>query len=196
VPGAAALTGWTGRPSDLKIKRINLSSLFVHLLLASYGSTGVCKCSVTGAAYPGATVVPALTMDGYYLKKSILLLYNSDQTIDSKQVLAKDVSFVYDQNVWRGSLDANLVVDRLDLRSTVTDFLQTFLNPNAAAGSSPSALVQAMINYMNAYNDWAASSFNNSLLKSNASSAQVQMMSVLQGLYSFPANPPVEVACP
>jgi prepilin-type N-terminal cleavage/methylation domain-containing protein len=196
LPPLTFFASWGGRPADLKIKRINLSGLFVHLLLDSYPSASSCKYSVVTTNYATATAIPNPTLDAYFLKNTTLILFNADQSIDSKQVLIKDGSFVYDQSVWRGSLDANVVIDRMDLRSTVSDFLGAFPNPNAALGASQSNVVQAMMGYMAAYNGWAASNFLDTTLKGNATTAQAQMMSTLQGLCMLPSNPAMEVACP
>jgi prepilin-type N-terminal cleavage/methylation domain-containing protein len=190
TPATAALSSWGGKPSDLRIKRINLSDLFVHLILTSNGSQAAGKYSVSSANYLTASALP---VEAYFFRNSVLELYNGGGSLDSKQILTKDCSFVYDQNVWRSTLNASYTSE-LDLRSIANNFLHSTLN--SAAGSTPAAVVQSMITYLDAYRAWATLNFNNAGFKNTAIAAQADMVTKVQELYLSPTHAPVEVVCP
>src|SRR4030095_12286445 len=100
-----ALQGWPDC-YDLKIQRLNLSPLFVHLIL----TTNVSESAYYSIDPPSTTnKVQNLGADGYFIKNSVLYLYQNStnvypKPVDSQQILTRDTSFVYDQNVWRSSL--------------------------------------------------------------------------------------------
>jgi hypothetical protein len=76
---------------------------------------------------------------------------------------------------------------------TVVDkFLAAPANSNASGGATQVGVVQAMMNYMNAYEAWAAAGFPTGSLKNTAKTAQSTMMDLASGLY----NNPAETACP
>ena len=185
VPAASSLSTWRGKADDLRIQRINLSSRFVRLVLSQNQSTNFGRYSVAGAPFSAAVPLPSTGVTNYFFQGSVLLLFDSNK-LDSKQVLIRDQSFVYDRNVWRGSLATNMFIG-LDLNFVATQFLDAFPNPNAAVLSSKPFVVQAMINYFNAYRSWAEppSSFLNMSLQTAALTAQSDMMTAISGMYAF-----------
>src|SRR5438477_9795744 len=71
--------------------------------------------------------------DGYFIKNSVLYFINQGPTnIDSQQILSRDTSFVYEQNVWRSSLTGgSFLAGSLDLGSIVDKYLEAPENTNA-----------------------------------------------------------------
>ena len=55
--------------------------------------------------------------------KSVLALYKNTGELDSQQIMIRDNSFVYDQNVWRGSIGGEGFLAGLDIASVVDRFL-------------------------------------------------------------------------
>ena len=89
---------WTGWPDgdDLKIQRVNLSPLFVHLVLTTNVSE-TAYYSINSTNTSDKYNVPTPGRDGYFIKNSVLVLYVVGRTnIDSQQILTRDTSFVYD----------------------------------------------------------------------------------------------------
>jgi len=140
-------------------------------------------------------------------------LYNGTTNIDSQQILTRDTSFVYEQNVWRSSLTGgSFLAGSLDLGSVVDKFLDAPENPNAmytltnnAHGNTnsmtqQSLVVSNMIAYMTAYTNWAAAGFPNNGLKSTAISIQGNMLTAVQGQYQYGGGSanyiPYPTACP
>jgi translation elongation factor EF-1beta len=57
-------------------------------------------------------------------------------------------------------------------------------------------VVQAMMDYMQAYQNWEAIGFGNNALRTAALAAQDAMMDAVQEQYKDPQNTPPEVICP
>jgi len=198
---------WTGWPNgeDLKVQRVNLSALFVRLILTTNVSESAyysIDSTNWSDRYPVTNSVPGLGRDGYFIKNSVLYLYTQGRTnIDSQQILSRDTSFVYEQNVWRSSLTGgSFLAGSLDLGSTVDKYLEAPENTNAmytltnnghgnaSSMTQQSVVVSNMIAYMKAYTNWAASGFSDWTKKSTASSAQLNLKTVVQGQYLSSGN--------
>src|SRR5204862_2895076 len=125
---------WPGWPNsdDLKVQRVNLSPLFVRLLLTTNVSDSA-YYSIDSTNWSDRYNVPSPGRDGYFIKNSVLYLHTQGRTnIDSQQILTRDISFVYDQNVWRSSLTGgSFLAGSLDLGSIVDKYLGAPENPNA-----------------------------------------------------------------
>ena len=183
--GVAALSGWRGTGDDLKIQRVNLSPLFINLVLSSYSSTNAAYYSINGTLNPS----PVATTNAYFLRKSVLGLYAqgvSATNLNSLQILTSDSSFVFYQNGWRGTLvasasaTASYTGQPFDFTSIVNGFLSA---PSWPGGASQQQVVGDFTNYQNAYTAWAGSGFSNNGLYQAALSAYNTMvwdMSTLQ----------------
>lgn len=196
-PGASVLAGFT-RGEDLRVYRINLSDLFVRLLLTAYQSTDLPLYSIDSTI--GATATKVLTnsiMDSFFIRGSALTLYGYQTNIDSQQILLRDYSFVYNLDVWRGSLAGALVVAGLDLASVVDRYLSCYPNPNATFGSTQQVVVVAKMKaYLDNYSLWADSLFLNTSLKNQLKDTdQPDMVTAVQQQYQATANTPPEIPC-
>jgi hypothetical protein len=196
VPTDAAWSGWTGKGGDVVVQRINLASLFVHLFLQKYPASTNASFSIDGGA---PTNVPTLNgIDGYFIQGSVLYLYtNSPLGQDTRQILARSSSFLFDNGVWRGSLSGAVMGSGvMNLGDVVQQFLNATPNVNAqnpGGNAQQKLVVNNMLNYMSNYNVWAVQfNYNNNGLKTYLTTLQGTMMSSLQGLYNganFPTNP-------
>jgi len=194
---------WTGWPNgdDLKVQRVNLSPLFVRLILTTNVSESA-YYSIDSTNTSDKYNVLSPGRDGYFIRNSVLYLYTQGRTnIDSQQILTRDTSFVYEQNVWRGSLTGgSFLAGSLDLGSTVDKYLEAPENTNAmytltnnghgntSSMTQQSVVVSNMIAYMKAYTNWAASGFSDWTKKSTAGSAQLNLKTVVQGQYLSSGN--------
>lgn len=189
VPSGGVWAGWNGQPADVKVQRINLSPLFVHLVLDTYESAQNGYYSLDSA--PLASV-STNSVEGYFIQNTVLGLYNgsTSSSLDSQQVLIRDGSFVYDANVWRSSIIGGLLPGGGDLAGVVAQFLAAPPNlvANGLVGTSGNALQQqvvtSFISYMSNYDTWAAEGFpNNSFLTYLQKTVQPTMMTNVQQLY-------------
>ena len=163
APRVFGFAGWSGSGDDLKIQRINLSPLFVRLVLTTNVSESA-YYSIDSTNSADLYNVPSPGRDGYFIRNSVLYLYTHGRTIiDSQQILTRDTSFVYDQNVWRSSLTGgSFLAGSLDLGSIVDKYLDAPENTNALYTIAKSNITQQavvvsnMTAYMTAYTNWAA----------------------------------------
>jgi hypothetical protein len=184
---------WTGWPNseDLKVQRINLSSLFVRVIL----TTNVSESGYYTIDASATNNVPSPGRDGYFVRNTVLRLFLGLNKPDTQQILTRDTSFVYEQNVWRssltggsflaGSLDLGSVVDKyLEAPENTNAFNTTFTNSMRYTGiSQQSVVVSNMIAYMKAYTNWAAAGFPNNSLKTTARSISDNMLIAVKGQY-------------
>jgi type II secretory pathway pseudopilin PulG len=208
VPGIPAFSGWTGTGEDLKVQRIDLGGLFVHVILFNYNApatTNVGRFSIDHDRVGSViSIVPNgnFGVDTYFLKGTMLSLYKSTNvggTLDSDQILSRDTSFDYVQDVWRSSInlgegiDPNAAMFGNALWATAQAFMSTGYNTNAVANMTPPRVVNSMANFMTNYVNWANAGFPLSgAVYAAAKSAQNVMitnMYALAGTTSVGPNP-------
>jgi hypothetical protein len=195
LPGGGLWTGWAGA-RDLKIQRINLSGAFVHITLSSYLSDTNGIYVIAGSTPLEAPTPPVPGRDAYFIQSSVLELRTHTNTLDTLQILNRDISYVYWQNVWRTDLGGGFI-GGLDIGTIVDRFLRAPHNPVAQNTTNQQVIVvQAMMEYMQAYQDWEAVGFGNNAWRTAALAKQDAMMDAVQGLYKHPSYSPPEVICP
>jgi hypothetical protein len=189
---------WSGSPSDVIVQRINLSPLFFHLILTTYGST---QSALYGIDSSSALPITTLSwLDAYFLQGSIVNLdYNAGagNKLDSRQILNANSSFVYFQNVWRANISGSAAtpVGVFDFAAVVSAFLAAPTNTVAGAASQ-AQVVQSMIDFMNAYYAWASAGFPGNKQHPDptyytpAWNAQQTMMTKVKQLYANPIPTP------
>jgi prepilin-type N-terminal cleavage/methylation domain-containing protein len=205
IPSDAAWTGWTGSPEDVIVQRINLAPLFVRLVLGNYnpgtGSQGYYNVDPLSGAAPS----PVTYVDGYFIRSTVLALYNGpDATnLDTHLVLNQDSSFVFEQGVWRNTL---LAPAGGGVGST-SDMLQQFLDatPNVNAQYPYTNLQQLMIvtnmlSYMTNYVAWYGTTpkpfDKKSPIYTTLQSLHDSLVLAMNGLYNTSPHPTNPVACP
>jgi len=204
VPSGAPWAGWTGNAADVVVQRINLSPLFVHLLLGRYTSVKYGYYSIDG---DGGTLaaIPVVTADGYYIQGSVLGLYSTNggvANLDAKQILTKDSSFVYEQDIWRGSISGSQIGGAGNIGDVAQQFMDALPNVHAAntnGNAQQLLIINDMMRYMSNYNVWASSGYPSpGSMKTYLQSLEQTMMSDIQGIYVanagggnnyFPTNP-------
>jgi prepilin-type N-terminal cleavage/methylation domain-containing protein len=186
LPSGSLFSGFTTPESwdDLKIQRINLSSLFLNLILTLYPTNGN-----TGGYYAvndSSSTAVASEIQGYFLQGSKLRLYYNTTSIDSDQLLTKDTSFVYDNGTWRSSISGlPPLAGILDFAALVPSFLAAPAHPAPTSSTKTQQQVfDCMIAYMNAYTAWADDGFSSTTLRNTAITAQTTMMTAIEGLYT------------
>ena len=158
TPSSAAWTGWSGKPNDLIIQRINLAPIFTRLILTTNNSTANGFYSIDS----GTTNQVTTGIDVYLIQNSVLNLY-SNAVVDAQQILQRDTSFVFDQNIWRSSITS---VSANTNPPDYSGILNAFVTATAKPGVSPSTQIQAQqvaadfTNYMSRYIIWANDGFN------------------------------------
>lgn len=186
VPAGGDWAGWTGEPDDVKIHRVNLSPLFVKLVLTSYLSATNGQYAVDSSL---TNAVPFFAgFGGYFLKGSVLKLYRGapGSALDSTQILNEDSSFVYEGGAWKSSLQGRVTLGVGDVGGVVAAFLSATPNTNSQSpftNHQQILVVESMTEYISNYNVWAAGNFTNNSLKTHLRTVQDDMMDAVWGLY-------------
>jgi type II secretory pathway pseudopilin PulG len=159
-------TSWNNYGRDLLVQRINLAPLFVHLTLQNYPPPPLSTIQGQYAIDRWATnPVPNSPyyngVNAYLLKSTVLSLLQdvgSGGTPQADQVLSRDASFFYIQQVWRGTLAYGTNIIQSGLPAAVgSAFLataQAFVSSpycTNAPGMTPPIVMYDMSNFMTAY---------------------------------------------
>ena len=204
TPGVPVGSTWPD-PADVVIQRINLSPLFMHLVLTWFSSDTNAYYSIDDQIRPTSFSANQSTwVDSYFLKDSVLGLYSgatNSGALDSKQIMTRDLSFVYYLDGWRDPLSGNITLtatnasSAFDFSAIVNAFLSSPGNTAAGAATQTNA-VQAFIDYMSAYTNWMQdynpnnpSQFCNDSNYQVALVAQTNLYNVLLKLYVNPPPP-------
>jgi hypothetical protein len=192
VPTGAPWSTWTGQPDDLKLERINLMPLFVTLYLSSYFSTtnGAYSIGNDATIYWAPYANPRTPQPPtYYLAGTGLKLYNvatnGTLALDSSQILNRDGSFLYENNLWKSSSAGGIMPGGVDISGVVATFLNAVPNTNARNGADQQRIViQSMMNYMSNYMVWANGNFTDANMKNYLkSTVQPNMIGTVQDLF-------------
>jgi type II secretory pathway pseudopilin PulG len=198
-PTTGLWAGWGGRSDDVKIERVNLSSLFVSVGLETYasdpapGQYAFGSGAITIAPYQNSQFPNAAR---YYLQGTMLHLYNStnlNSTLDSRQLLTQDGWFLYQNQVWRSSAGRGNMPGGVDISGVVLAFLNAVPNTQALNGADQQRqVVGAMMNYMSNYNTWAEGGFTDDALKAYlVNTVQPSMIATFQDIFQgsyYPTN--------
>jgi type II secretory pathway pseudopilin PulG len=147
---------WLNHGDDLKIQRINLATLFKRVILSNYDSPSSGNFAMDGNT-PGS--IPAEGVNAFFIEGTVVSLLDSNQVVESRQLLRWPVTFVYERGSWRGQIFQGLKLTDDDLYPASTLFLKSSLNAHAGSGATPAAVVDAMAGYMTNYANWAAAGF-------------------------------------
>jgi type II secretory pathway pseudopilin PulG len=176
-PPQTSLQGWQGTGDDLKVQRIDISGLLVHLVLAYTASTTRAFYSIN--AVDTNSLGSTTWVDSYFLQNSVLGLYSTNSNnLDSQQILVHDTSFVYYHDAWRATAADNtfaikpFFIGPVDPSALAASFL--------ASGSGLTAQIQLanFTAYMNAYINWANSGFKDSLYSKVTSAYSTMVLSL------------------
>ncbi len=177
----------------MKIQRVNLSPLFVKLVLTTYNSATNGQYSIEPAPPNATNRVPFNSGFGaYFLKGTTLKLYTAATNLDSSQVLNEDGSFVYEGGKWKSELRGTVNSPVGDVAGIVAAFLAATPNSKAVNtnGNAQQVLVvQKFTEYMSNYNAWAVAGFPKGSMKNNLQTVQSDMMDAVHGLYFDVSGP-------
>lgn len=196
-PTTGLWSGWGGRSEDVKLERVNLSPLFVSLLVETYikepargqFSIGTNTTLYLAPYHSDSAPIPP----SYYLQNTVLRLFSDAGYLDSTQVLTRKAAYLYQNGVWRSSAEGGSMPGGVDIAGVVHSFLNAVPNTRARYGAAQQKLVvQAMMHYMSNYVVWADGNFANASLKTYLlDTAQPNMIGTLQDLFQgsyYPTN--------
>ena len=155
-------TAWAGSGEDLRIKKLNLEPLFHQLILFSHDPTNIPApfsidrgtTNIVGSGPPG--------WNKYYLESSDLWLLNSNTNLQTRYLLNRSLSFIFESGSWRGQIqggetfnDTNGVAASAFLTLAKTFYNKSVSTAATGTGASPSAVLVTMYTFMFDYVFWA-----------------------------------------
>jgi len=153
-PSVAPWDTWTGRGEDLLIKKLNLEPLFYQLILDGGNQA---QFSIDN----GTTNFVTLT-NCYYLDGTILGLYDCSANLQTRYLVQRNISFVFEDCAWRGQIQGAGTRTNTTTSSSssnfvnrATTFYNTYPNPNAQSGASSISVLVTMYTFMFDYIFWA-----------------------------------------
>jgi hypothetical protein len=151
LPGS--LTNWGGRGEDLVVERIELGPRFHKVLLMNVEvAPAVGYFSIDNVL----TNLPAVSRySAYYLDGTVLSMFLPDgTTVDFRETIKDDVSFVYQNGKWGRQLSS--ASDNSGTFGQLVDrFLQQPVPCDPGSGATQRSVVNAFYDYLWGYADWA-----------------------------------------
>jgi type II secretory pathway pseudopilin PulG len=164
-PTTTTWNTWTGKGEDLLIKKINLEPLFYQLVLVDHDGASQARFFIDD---PGTTVNAAggQGTQAYYLDGTVLGLYDSNMSLQTRYLLQRNISFMFEAGAWRGQIqgsgiqtngnDAATTVTASNFVTRATTFYNEPTNPNSQSQSaSQTSVLVAMYTFMFDYVFWA-----------------------------------------
>lgn len=151
IPGS--VTNWGGRGEDFVVERIELGPRFHKVLLMNVDVAP----AVGFFAIDNATnsVAPASPFSAYYMDGTVLSVFKPDgTTVDFRETIKDDVSFVYQNGKWGRQLSSS--DDNSGTFGQLVDrFLRQPVPCDPGAGATQRSVVNAFYDYLWGYADWA-----------------------------------------
>jgi hypothetical protein len=160
-PSTATWTSWAGSGEDLRIKKLNLEPLFYQLILVNHtsGTNTVPQFSIDNSSVTAVPLGP-LGLNKYYLDSTVVGLHDTIGAVQSRHLLKRNVSFMFESDAWRGQIQG----DQQSYSASGADFynhaLTFFSKPNSPwasqeHGASQFGVMIAMYTFMFDYTYWA-----------------------------------------
>lgn len=145
---------WNGKGDDALIQRIDYAPLFHQLVLVNRDPS-----DTSFTIDDSSRSLPALTPSraAYYLDGTVIGLCLTNGTVANRYILKRDISFVFEQGVWRCMIAATPSNDQraTDFATQAKTFMAAALNGNNFKGANQQGVVTTMYTFMVTYAFWA-----------------------------------------
>jgi type II secretory pathway pseudopilin PulG len=154
-PNSGLWASRKGMGDDVLIQRVNYTPLFHQLILVNRDTVPT-YFTIDGSSFQPLPPIPR--REAYYLDGTVVGLCMPDgTTTTNKYILKRDISFVFEQGVWRCKIGA---VPTNDTTATgfgqqAKSFMAATLNGNNFKGANQQGIVTAMYTFMLTYTFWA-----------------------------------------
>ncbi len=146
---------WYGKGEKLVIQRMELSSLFVRLVVQVVGGTRAY------ISIDGSQPFSISSTNRFYLKGTPLGLYDAVGTkLLEHTVLYDDATYIFNGVSWSTDVGGAMTDTRQALGRLVDTFLSAPVNPDSKFGSTQQYLINDLCSFMLIYSRWAADGFS------------------------------------
>jgi prepilin-type N-terminal cleavage/methylation domain-containing protein len=152
----ASWNTYSGQGQDVIIHRLPLRPLFHRLLLLNNDLQGTGRFSIDGS--PSRTVpTNGMGWDSFYINGTVVGLHGTDGSLQCRELLTEDASFVFEFGYWRAQLhEGRLRPSRgLQFAAAVQQFKNDPWNAGADFGGTQQAVVDSMYFVLFIYTLWA-----------------------------------------
>jgi type II secretory pathway pseudopilin PulG len=178
--------GFTMRPEDLKIQRINLSPLFVRLVITNLtGNVG--QFQIDNSQPTNAWT------SAYFIQSTVVQLFDELAQFQGREILNRDSGMFYVDHNWRDvpfppqNIQTNATEASMASTLNAAAILFAASQRNANASTPPPSVISFMTNFMTAYTNYAASGFSNGSPSYNA--ALTNQTALQNALVDLSTNP-------
>lgn len=129
---------WGGSAADLKIERLDFSRLFRRVILNNLDSTASAPYGVDGTNV--VTIAPLQRVEGWFVDTSQVNLYFATRTLQAREALAEDTSYVFENGRWGRNVTYGTGAGSTALGELVDAFVDSPpLNNTATPTNAPSS---------------------------------------------------------
>ena len=176
---------WSGQAADLNIQRLDLAYSFVHLVLSNNDPT---NAPYNIDSSPVVNLTSTNPLNAFFLITTPFNLYLSNTNMEASQILLRDSSWVFSGGGWRRVPPPapSLIVSGTNITTTLVSVISTnaddcchqfncqsfctnVLSPKNTYCTTAKCCTD-MTNYMNLYQQYAASGFTSSSCRNNLQS--------------------------
>jgi hypothetical protein len=158
-PTSGLWANWNGTGDDFVVQRIDYAPLFHHLVLINRDDNFKATFTINGSSAVAVTNNPAWNSgwDSYYVDGTVVGLCDITGTPQTRYVLTQDISFVFEDGMWRGQImgldSSNSQAD--NFAATAAQFLAAQWYSGAHQGGDQQGALTAMYSFMYTYTLWA-----------------------------------------
>ncbi len=156
-PATSTWTTWPGKADDLRIKKLNLEPLFYQLILVNHDPVRIGKYDIDGSAAQSVTT-NGLGWNSYYLDGSVVGLRDENANLQTRYLLKRSISFIFDSGAWSGQPSGGLDINPLapQFASQASSFYHSTNNPvGNNKGASMFSVLVLLYSFMYDYTLWA-----------------------------------------
>lgn len=150
----SVFASYAGSTEDLRIQRVDLRELFYRVILSNLDPALAAQYSI-GSPTDSATIASNDRIERWYIASSPLNLHLATGTLQARDLLRSDLSYVFENGRWTRYLNYGRQVSG----SSISEMFQAFLNSGALSTASgavtPSAVVQEFYVYLTSYAQWS-----------------------------------------
>jgi len=151
---------WTTGPKgeDILITKCDLGPLFYELILINHDTQNPAYFSIDSTNIIAVPTNPrGLGADRYYLDGTVVGLNNCTGVLETKYLLKRNVSFIFEYCAWSGGLQSGQTVDPVApiFASKAYNFYHAANNPSAQSGGSVFSVLTLMYSFLFDYTLWA-----------------------------------------
>jgi prepilin-type N-terminal cleavage/methylation domain-containing protein len=156
-PSTSTWTSWAGNGNDLRIKKLNLEPLFFQLILIDHDSANPALFSIDSTS---TTNVPTggLGWNKYYLDGTVVGLHNASGIVQTKYLIKRSISFLFESGAWAGGIQGGQSLDPLAdaFAAQASSFYTSTNNPALNnGGASPFSVLVLMYSFLYDFTLWA-----------------------------------------